>query len=433
MVTKENPNCLRCNSSKVWRNGHSRGTQRYLCGSCGYEFTDLQIKGHILRKSVKSSNSVSDLSKLRRGLSFQNRANDCSFSFSKNVGSQGPSTVSIVGKHINGLRSCNRHAQVGALKARAKNLESSKEKQELVAKAEDATLANVKGKIIEFAWIMKKRGLKDSTIGPRVRMLNTLVKRGTNLLDSESVKDGIAHQETWSEGRKANAVNVCTQFLDMLGLTWNPPRYKRIMKLPFIPTESELDQLIAGCGRKTSTFLQMLKETGARCGEIRGLKWTDVNFGNCIVTITPEKGSNPRQFKVSGKLVAMLNALPREDKRIWKAKLKTISRTFQGSRTRLAEMTKNPRLKRITFHTFRHWKATMEYHKTKDILHVMKMLGHKNINNTLRYTQLIKVDDDEFVSKVAKTVEEACSLIELGYEYVTEFTDQGIKIFRKRK
>lgn len=75
----------------------------------------------------------------------------------------------------------------------------------------------------------------------------------------------------------------------------------------------------------------------------------------------------------------------------------------------------------------------MEYHKTKDILHVMKMLGHKNINNTLRYTQLIKTTEDDFTSKVAKTMEEACALIELGYEYVTEFRDQGVKIFRKRK
>ncbi|MCW3986452.1 MAG: tyrosine-type recombinase/integrase [Candidatus Bathyarchaeota archaeon] len=151
------------------------------------------------------------------------------------------------------------------------------------------------------------------------------------------------------------------------------------------------------------------------------------------MTITPEKGSNPRQFKVSGKLIAMLNALPREDERIWKAKLKTITRTFEGSRARITEITKNLRLKRITFHTFRHWKATMEYHKTKDILHVMKMLGHKNISNTLRYTQLIEIDDDEFISKVAKTVEEACALIELGYDYITEFRKQGIKIFKKRK
>ena len=63
----------------------------------------------------------------------------------------------------------------------------------------------------------------------------------------------------------------------------------------------------------------------------------------------------------------------------------------------------------------------------------MRVLGHKNITNTLRHTQLIQTDDDEFITKVAKTVEEACKLIEAGYEYVTEFQDQGVKIFRKRK
>ena len=57
----------------------------------------------------------------------------------------------------------------------------------------------------------------------------------------------------------------------------------------------------------------------------------------------------------------------------------------------------------------------MEYHKTKGILDVMKMLGHRNINNTLKYTQLIKTEEDEFISKVAKTVEETCSMVELGY------------------
>jgi len=63
----------------------------------------------------------------------------------------------------------------------------------------------------------------------------------------------------------------------------------------------------------------------------------------------------------------------------------------------------------------------------------MRILGHKNITNTLRYTQLIQTDDDEFITKVAKTVEQACKLIEAGYEYVTEFQEQGVKIFRKRK
>lgn len=61
----------------------------------------------------------------------------------------------------------------------------------------------------------------------------------------------------------------------------------------------------------------------------------------------------------------------------------------------------------------------------------MRLLGHKNINNTLIYTQLIDLRDDEFVSKVAKTVAEACELVEAGFEYVTDI--DGLKIFRKRK
>ena len=41
----------------------------------------------------------------------------------------------------------------------------------------------------------------------------------------------------------------------------------------------------------------------------------------------------------------------------------------------------------------------------------MRILGHKNITNTFRYTQLLPTDDDEFITKVAKTVEDACNLI----------------------
>ena len=72
----------------------------------------------------------------------------------------------------------------------------------------------------------------------------------------------------------------------------------------------------------------------------------------------------------------------------------------------------------IHFHTFRHGKATSEYNKTKDILHVVDILGHKSIQNTLIYTHLTNFKDDEFVTKVAKTTEEAAKLIENGFEFV---------------
>ena len=67
----------------------------------------------------------------------------------------------------------------------------------------------------------------------------------------------------------------------------------------------------------------------------------------------------------------------------------------------------NARINRITINTLRHWKGTMEYHRTKDILHIKYILSHKNIKNTLVYTHLVQfTEKNEYVSKVAENVEE---------------------------
>jgi hypothetical protein len=66
--------------------------------------------------------------------------------------------------------------------------------------------------------------------------------------------------------------------------------------------------------------------------------------------------------------------------------------------------------------------------------YVMQQLGHKNIKNTLLYVQLEEAlfqGETDYISKVAKTENNVCSLIEAGFEYVTDFQDA--KIFRKRK
>jgi len=98
----------------------------------------------------------------------------------------------------------------------------------------------------------------------------------------------------------------------MQGKTWTPPIYKRTRKSPFIPTEAEIDQLIAGSSQRRSTYLQFLKETGMRCGETcELLKWTDIDFEQRSVRITPEKRSNSRILPLSLKLINMLNSLPK--------------------------------------------------------------------------------------------------------------------------
>jgi integrase len=302
--------------------------------------------------------------------------------------------------------------------------------------AAGATTDDQKSLIFEFAWWMKKQGYAESTIKGRVKLLRVMSKRGADLNDPETVKSVIAQQEKWSPARKEGAVLAYSTILKMTGKKWNPPFYKRVEKLPFIPLEQELDQLIAGCSQKISPFLQIMKETAIRAGEAFNLSWTDIDFGSGTVRVTPEKGSKPRIFKLSNKMLNMLAILKQNEKNIFGyGTLNSLRRTFERQRKTLAHKLGNPRLLQITFHTFRHWKATMLYHKTKDVLYVMNFLGHKSIKNTLVYIQLEEAlfnqENEEFICKAAKTISEAKSIIELGFEYVCEIDDT--KLFRKRK
>ena len=109
--------------------------------------------------------------------------------------------------------------------------------------------------------------------------------------------------------------------------------------------------------------------------------------------------------------------------------------SFMLTRKRLARNLQNPRLLKISFHTFRHWKATMEYHKTKDPLYVKELLGHKKLDTTLLYIQIEKAifqdTDDQFTVKVAKTPEDIKALLEVGFDYICE--KDGLMFLRKRK
>ncbi|MGQ9642068.1 MAG: tyrosine-type recombinase/integrase [Candidatus Bathycorpusculaceae bacterium] len=160
--------------------------------------------------------------------------------------------------------------------------------------------------------------------------------------------------------------------------------------------------------------------------------WVIAHPSRNTLRIAPEKGSHARILKILNKLAAMLNALPKMSDKVFEVTVDAMIKSFARQRRRLANKLQNPRLLQITFHTVRHWKATMEYAKTRDILHVMRILGHKSIQNTLIYIHLVDFKEDEYIAKVAKTENEVCKLIEAGFEYVCTATD-GVMLFRKRK
>jgi len=184
-------------------------------------------------------------------------------------------------------------------------------------------------------------------------------------------------------------------------------------------------------------ILSMSRDLGSRPVELTWLKVSDIDLQNGIVNITGAKHTVGRNGKLKPNTIEMLkqhinkNQMNAND-RLFPTQSENISESYRRLRNRLAEKLQDPTFKAIRLYDYRHFKASMEYHKTKDLLYIKQLLGHKDLRTTLRYTQLLDLqDNDEWTCKAAKTIDEAAKLIEAGFQYVT--TIEGIQLFKKRK
>jgi integrase len=359
-----------------------------------------------------------------------------SFTFGKNVASH---DITKLGKGLCVLSAYPSNAECAPKKA--KNLESTVETKTTAGETETTTqIAEAKGIIIEYAWKMKKRGQAETTIKDRTFRLNDLARRGANLMNPDSVETVLATSD-WTPANKKFYVMAYLSFTKAFNIRWEPIKISCEPKEVFIPLEKELDVLISGSGKKTAAFLQLLKTTGARAGEARKVKWTDMNTEASTISINaPEKGSRSRTIRVPAETIAMLNSLPKRSPYVFSAsssleapKARSLQGVFSRTRDKLARNLQNPRLLQIHFHTFRHWFGTMLYSKTKDILYVKQQLGHKHIENTEIYMHLVSFGSEEYHTAFAKTLGEEDKLIQEGFEFVRFSETDQVAIYRKRK
>jgi len=435
--------CPQCGSQKTWRDGirHTQcgEIQRYLCKLCGFRFSEpsgkSQVNLNITSKQSKSFHSAFNLHNRRvaaGNFSIKETSKNLPFTFTEDFGVH---NITNLGKQLNTFPYKVSNAKVCVSDKEAKNMAATEMEKQTVAG--NLQTQDVRGKIVEFTWYLKKQGRKNGTLESYASCLNNLMTEGANLLNPESVKETLALNETWNPTTKATMTIIYNGFIKWLGLKWDKPKYKQQRKMPFIPTEQEIDSLIAGSPKKLATILQLLKETASRIGEALQVQWIDINEKAQTITInSPEKNSYPGIYKVSAKLIGMLNSLPKKNEKIFnKANPNTAQLCLSRARKRIAAKLQNPRLLQVTFHTFRHWKATMEYHKTRDILHVQNLLRHRKIDNTLIYVNLeaalFHTENNEFHVKTASTTEEIKSLLEVGFEYICE--KDGVMFLRKRK
>ena len=281
---------------------------------------------------------------------------------------------------------------------------------------------------------MKNNGKSDYSIKSTDKMLSYLSDHA-DLDNPEQVKQFIAQHQV-SNGYKKNLCLAYDQFCRHYNIEWEKPKYRQDAKPIRIPTKEKLEKLIANAGRTLSIKLQISMETGLRPIELCNLKVKDIDLQQRTVYPTTAKYGAQRTLRISHNLAERIeeyitrNKLQPDSKLFW-GTASDYGKYYRMLRNRLSEKLKEPSMKTIRLYAFRHYFATNLYDKTKDILLVKQQMGHKKLDTTLIYTQLLNLNEDEWTCKGAITVEQATQLIENGFQYVTEM--DGVKLFRKRK
>ena len=125
---------------------------------------------------------------------------------------------------------------------------------------------------------------------------------------------GVLARLDWALGTKEIACNILANYYHFLAIPFSKPQHRRVDKVPFLPTEQEIDQLIAACSKRVGSYIQTVKKTGARAGEVWNTRWTDLDLEHGTVRLTPEKNSNARMLKLSLRLCELIG----HPSKVWK-------------------------------------------------------------------------------------------------------------------
>ena len=286
-------------------------------------------------------------------------------------------------------------------------------------------------KIVSLLLNLKSLGKADLTVKFVSDRLKYLAKH-VDLDDANAVNLFIAGKRCL-ESHKDGLVKAYNHYAQFYGLDYVKPKFRCEKKLPRVPTKEAIMTVISASSRKYVAIFKVLMETGVMPFELANVTLKDIDLDKGTLAVRGFKGHSSRAFKLKNETLACLKEYIRtyyHEKPFPDARW--MGCVWRRIRNKVAEKFKDSSIKSIRLYDLRHFYATMLYHRTKDILLVKQQLGHKKIETTLIYTQLVQFsEEDGYYSATAKTVDEAAKLIEQGFDFVTDV--DGVKLFRKRK
>ena len=169
---------------------------------------------------------------------------------------------------------------------------------------------------------------------------------------------------------------------------------RKSTKLPAVMSAAEIKALIDGVKNiKHRTIIMLLYSTGMRLGEIARLRITDIDSKNMRIKVVQGKGSKDRYTILSEQVLQELRAYyiiykPKEylfngSRPGRPISMRNIQHLVQKALAQIGLDSKN-----YTVHTIRHSFATHLVDNGTDLHTVKELLGHSNLQTTMRYMHL---------------------------------------------
>lgn len=168
-------------------------------------------------------------------------------------------------------------------------------------------------------------------------------------------------------------------------------------------SEDERTRLLTACRAarwpRLYVLVLMALTTGARKGELLGLRWADVDLEHGVAGVATTKNGDPRMLPLVPGVVAELTRFKAGGKSLVFASPRDPGKAFAFDLQFKAAL-KAASVRGVTFHILRHSCASMLAANGCSLLEIADVLGHRQLQVTKRYSHLATSHKAALVNRV---------------------------------
>lgn len=163
------------------------------------------------------------------------------------------------------------------------------------------------------------------------------------------------------------------RFVEMLR---EPPGRNRIL------TPEEEERFFRTAAPHVAAMSYLARNTGMRLGEIRNLKWEEIDWNRKVITLTNTKNGEDREVPMNTRVIELLEKQPHKGDYIFTNNGGRYTRIDKGMRAAL----RRAGIKNFSFHGWRHMFETQAAEIGIDPIIISDITGHKTLAMRRRYT-----------------------------------------------